>query len=79
MFVKSKFALAAALVFGSASLALAQSGEEIQNSAYQLNPNASVPIFADEAPRTAALIEGRNVSVQPAAQAADPLKSFGGY
>jgi hypothetical protein len=82
---KSKTALIAAFVLGSVSAALAQSsGEEIQNSAYQLNPNAAVPVYAQSADRQPNLIEGRNVSVRNQAvqvqqDNADRLESFGGY
>jgi hypothetical protein len=81
MFSKSKLTLVAALVLGSASAALAQSsGEEIQNSAYQLNPTAQVPVYA-ESMRHPVMIEGRNVSVRPAhsSEFQDRLESFGGY
>jgi hypothetical protein len=82
---KAKSALVAAFVLVSASAALAQSGEEIQNSQYQLNPNAAVPIYSQAAPQQPALIEGRNVSVGRQAAPAqhnnsvDRLRSYGGY
>jgi hypothetical protein len=84
MFHKSKITLVAALVLGSASAALAQSsGEEIQNSAYQLNPNAPVPVYAESMRHPATLIEGRNVAVQTVHAPAKPFngryESFGGY
>jgi hypothetical protein len=75
MITKTKTALIAAFVLGTASAAFAQSGEEIQNSPYQLNPNAPVPVYSQAAPyvggyavehgfHSQALIEGRNVSVR---------------
>lgn len=86
MFSKAKTALAAAFVLGTATAAFAQSGEEIQNSQYQLNPNAAVPIYAQTAPQPQALIEGRNVGVRSTAGnsvAAQPtwdrFQGFGGY
>jgi hypothetical protein len=75
MITKTKTALIAAFILGSASAALAQSsGAEIQNSAYQLNPNAQVPVYShvmpnaygmhsDRGASNQTLIEGRNVSV----------------
>jgi hypothetical protein len=78
MMTKSKTALIAAFVLGTASAAFAQSsGEEIQNSQYQINPNAPVPVYSQPAPyaggfaadhafRGQRLIEGRNVSVRSA-------------
>ena len=81
---KAKSALVAAFVLVSASAALAQSGDEIQNSQYQLNPNAAVPLYAQNAPRQSALIEGRNVAVQTQALqgqqdvVVDRFKSYGG-
>jgi hypothetical protein len=82
MFRKSKFTLVAALVLGSASAALAQSGEELQNSAYLKNPNAPIPLYAQSAQHPT-LIEGRNVAVQAAPVAGqagqDRFKSYGGY
>jgi hypothetical protein len=78
MMTKSKIALIAAFVLGTASAAFAQSsGEEIQNSQYQINPNAPVPVYSKPAPdaggvaadhefRGQRLIEGRNVSVRSA-------------
>jgi hypothetical protein len=78
MMTKSKTALIAAFVLGTASAAFAQSGgEEIQNSQYQINPNAQVPVYSQPAPDAAGfaaehafrgqtLIEGRNVSVRSA-------------
>lgn len=81
MISKAKTALVAAFVLGTASAALAQSGEEFQNSQYQLNPNAQVPVYTQSAAPRAELIEGRNVSVRQPAQErqADRLESFGGY
>jgi hypothetical protein len=84
MINKSRTALIAAFVLGTASAALAQSGEEIQNSAYQLNPNAAVPVYAQSAERQPVLIEGRNVSVRNQAvqvqqENVDRFKSYGGY
>jgi hypothetical protein len=83
MFRKSKFTLVAALVLGSASAALAQSGEELQNSAYLKNPNAPIPLYAQSAQQPTLLIEGRNVAVQAAPVAGqagqDRFKSYGGY
>lgn len=81
---KSKLTLAAALVFGTAAAALAQSGEEIQNSQYQLNPNAPVPVYALAAAQPSGLIEGRNVAVRVAQErvandAGAPIEGFGGY
>jgi hypothetical protein len=83
MINKTKTALVAAFVLGSASAALAQSGEEIQNSQYQLNPNAAVPVYAQSASQPSALIEGRNVAVQTQAfrgqnVVADRFQSYGG-
>ena len=64
MINKTKTAFVAAFILGTASAALAQSGEEIQNSQYQLNPNAAVPVYAQNAQQPSTLIEGRNVAVQ---------------
>ena len=83
MFSKTKITLVAVFVLGTASAALAQSGEEIQGSSYQLNPNAAVPLYAHSAPQPSALIEGRNVGERISFSAAQPtqdrLQSFGGY
>jgi hypothetical protein len=83
MINKAKTALVAAFVLGTASAALAQSGEEIQNSQYQLNPNAAVPVYAQNVPQPSALIEGRNVAVQTQAfrgqnVVVDRFQSYGG-
>jgi hypothetical protein len=87
MINKAKTALIAAFVLGSASAALAQAaGEEFQNSRYQLNPAAAVPLYAQQAPQ--ALIEGRNVAISTENRAAavaaqapqvDRFQSYGGY
>jgi hypothetical protein len=84
MFSKTKITLIAAVVLGSASAVLAQSGEEMQNSAYQRNPNAPVPLYAQsvQVPHARALIEGRNVGIRfvPSAQPIrDRFQGFGGY
>jgi hypothetical protein len=86
MFSKAKTVIAAAFVLGTATAAFAQSGEEFQNSQYQLNPNAAVPIYAQTASQPQALIEGRNVGMRSnsgstvAAQPAwDRFQGFGGY
>jgi hypothetical protein len=74
MITKAKTALIAAFVLGSASAALAQAaGEEFQNSQYQLNPAAPVPLYAQQVQQAPqALIEGRNVAItNRAAQAQD--------
>jgi hypothetical protein len=84
MINKAKTALVAAFVLGSASAAFAQSGEEFQNSQYQLSPNAAVPVYSQTAPQQPALIEGRNVGVRQAApvqhdNSVDRFRSYGGY
>jgi hypothetical protein len=88
MINKAKTALIAAFVLGSASAAFAQAaGEDLQNSQYQLNPAASVPLYAQNAQQPApVLIEGRNVSIQNQAvqgqqdnTVVDRFKSYGGY
>jgi hypothetical protein len=88
MINKAKTALIAAFVLGSASAAFAQAaGEEFQNSPYQLNPAAAVPLYAQQAPQ--ALIEGRNVAITTQNRAAqvqnraapvevDRFQSYGG-
>jgi hypothetical protein len=85
MMTKAKVVIATAFILGSVSAALAQSGEEIQNSQYQLNPNASVPIYAQSVQAPAVLIEGRNVAVRTTqhgvfmSKMLELLKSYGGY
>ena len=85
MFSKTKITLVAAVVLGSASAVLAQSGGEMQSSAYQLNPNAPVPLYAQgvQVPQPRALIEGRNVGVRIAPATSQPIwdrfQGFSGY
>jgi hypothetical protein len=83
MFSKTKFTLVAAFVLGTASAALAQSGDKLQGSTYLLNPNAPVPLYAQSVPQSPGLIEGRNVGVRMSSSAVQPaqdrLQSFGGY
>jgi hypothetical protein len=90
MFNKSKFVLVSLFVLGSASLAFGQSGEEMQSSQYQLNPNAPVPAYAQPGTQplafgeaSAQMIEGRNVGVNRQNRSwhvvVSPIESFGGY
>jgi len=73
MFTKSKIALAAALILGSATASFAQGADEQESLSYYRSPNAQVPAYNEPyqaAPRgfetrgaVAPLIEGRNVGV----------------
>jgi hypothetical protein len=65
MISKTKTALIAAFVLGSASAAHAQSNEQFESSQYLRNPNAPVAAYQNQSVQSApALIEGRNVAVQ---------------
>jgi hypothetical protein len=66
MITRTKTAVAAAaFVVGTATAALAQSGAEMQNSEYQLNPRAPVPVYEQQmTPLPGGLWEGRNVGVE---------------
>ena len=70
MFTKTKITLAAALVLGAASAALADDMPySAEKNAYLRNPNAPVPTyqtFGQTQPVRGQLIEGRNVGMQNA-------------
>lgn len=79
MMIKTKTAFAAAFVLATATAAFAQSGSEFQNSPYQLNPNAPVPVYGQNMSQagwtaegrnvgTGSLIEGRNVGMHTASE-----------
>jgi hypothetical protein len=80
MFSKTKMAVAAALVLGSAGAALADDNPyTAEKNAYLRNPNAPVPHFTQTAPVQAprGLIEGRNVGVRaPAGIPSEQKRSF---
>ena len=64
MFTKTKITLAAALVLGAASAAIADDMPyTAEKNAYLRNPNAPVPVYQLEGQKQQAsrLIEGRNV------------------
>ncbi|MEX0591728.1 MAG: hypothetical protein WD207_11655 [Xanthobacteraceae bacterium] len=61
MITKTKTALIAAFVLGSASAALAQ---DFPTSTYLRNPSAPVPQYQNQVRQPSNLIEGRNVAVQ---------------
>jgi hypothetical protein len=65
MITRTKTALAAAaFLLGAATAALAQSGAEMQNSEYQLNPRGPVPVYEQQMnPLPDGLWEGRNVGI----------------
>lgn len=78
MFSKTKMAVAAVLVIGSASAALADDNPyTAEKNAYLRDPNAPVPHFLQTAPAAQAprgLIEGRNVGVSAPAAIPSELK-----